>query len=301
MTTPQRLLLAGAGDLCRRTARVLAGSGMDIYGVRRNPPPATMDPGITWIAADLTCLQRAVLPEGITHVLFAPTPDRRTAQAYQDVFLTALTRLLEQLDLDRLQRFLFVSSSAVYGANTDWITERTPTVPEGFNGKILLEAERHLQTQLPDKSVRLRLSGLYGPGRIGLLKRLQDGNVTVPGTGSQWANRIHIDDAARACAHLLTLTKTMPCYIGTDSQPYQIGELYRALAAMLNAPSPKAAEQSESAADLPPQDSSPTKQPEIGKRLSNARLLQSGFALLWPDALSGYRAQIEASTHGSED
>lgn len=291
MTSSKKLLLAGAGDLCRRTAPLLAASGMRSWGVRRNPPSDLSDPNISWIAADLKSIDRTVLPEAITHVLYAPTPDRRTADAYRDVFLHGLVRLLDQLDLKCLQRIVFVSSTAVYGASNDWITELTPAAPEQFNGQILLEAERYLQQRLPDKSVCLRLTGLYGPGRTALLERLREGRATIPGTGAQWANRIHIEDAARACAHLLTHPAPVSTYIGTDCTPYRIGELYCALATMLDVAAPKTEQLTQQR-----QDSGPT-----GKRMSNERLLQSGFTLLWPDSLKGYRALIDASSaHDTE-
>jgi len=295
MTSSKKLLLAGAGDLCQRTAPLMAEYGMPSWGVRRNPPTASANPNISWVTADLKSVDRAVLPEGITHVLYAPTPDRRTPDDYRDVFVLGLARLLDQLDLDRLQRVVFVSSTAVYGASEDWVTEQTLVAPEQFNGAILLKAEHHLQKRLPDRSVCLRLSGLYGPGRTSLLDRLREGAVTIPGTGAQWASRIHIDDAARACAHLLTHPAPLSSYIGTDSTPYRIGELYRSLATMLNAPAPDTELPAQQRQGLIPESIGSAKKSVTGKRVSNARLLQSGFTLLWPDSLEGYRALINAT------
>lgn len=300
MTSSKKLLLAGAGDLCRRTAPLMAASGIQSWGVRRSPPSTSADPTITWIAADLKSVDRAQLPEGVTHVLYAPTPDRRTPDNYRDVYVLGLVRLLDQLDLGRLQRVVFVSSTAVYGESDDWVTEQTPASPEQFNGEILLEAERYLQNRLPDKSVCLRLSGLYGPGRTALLDRLRDGRVTIPGTGTQWASRIHIDDAARACAHLLTHPAPMSCYIGTDGTPYRISELYRALATMLHVTAPETEQQVQQEQGSGPESLGSTKKPVTGKRMSNARLLESGFTLLWPDTLEGYRALMnDASANGT--
>lgn len=295
MNSSKKLLLAGAGDLCQRTAPLMAASGVPSWGVRRTPPSISADPNITWVAADLKTIDRAVLPEGITHVLYAPTPDRRTPDNYRDVFVAGLSRLLDQLDSDRLQRVVFVSSTAVYGDNENWITEQTVAAPEQFNGEILLEAEQYLKKRLPGRSVCLRLSGLYGPGRTTLLDRLREGRVSIPGTGAQWANRIHIDDAARACAHLLTHPDPMSTYIGSDSRPYPVGELYRALASMLNAPAPSTELSTAQEQDSMSKNGRPAKNTIRGKRVSNARLLQSGFTLLWPDAMKGYQALINTA------
>ncbi|HLU02595.1 MAG TPA: hypothetical protein VKZ94_07520, partial [Advenella sp.] len=103
---------------------------------------------------------------------------------------------------------------------------------------------------------------------------IQAGAITAPDGPGHWANRIHIDDAARACAHLLTLSNPQPLYIGTDDNPMPTAQLYDALAQMLDAPSP--------ARQLRAPD---------GKRLSNARLRASGWIPAWPNALEGYAAQ----------
>jgi len=172
-----------------------------------------------------------------------------------------------------LRRFLFISSSAVYGDSGGlWVDEYTPIDPGGFNGRILARAEQWLAGRLPAAAVVLRLAGLYGPGRVELLKRLRDGRAPVPATGARWINRIHIDDAARAAAHLLYLDAPRPCYLGVDNRPYRMDELYDALAAMLDAPAPRR-----------------TGAAPAGRRLCNARLRNSGFEPAWPDALQGYR------------
>jgi nucleoside-diphosphate-sugar epimerase len=174
---------------------------------------------------------------------------------------------------------LFVSSSAVYGEHGDaWVDEDTVPDPPGFNGEVLLEAERWLATQ-PLSSVVLRLAGLYGPGRLQLVDRLRTGRVAVPRDKPHWANRIHVEDAAEATAHLLLLPDAGSLYLGVDDMPLPLDMLYDHLAGWAGAPRPP---------DGPPPAG-------VGsKRLSNARLRASGFAPRWPDALSGYAAALGA-------
>lgn len=280
------LLLAGAGDLAQRTAAIMQELGFRVWGLRRNPPAASST--IQWLAADLSQPSSlAALPRRFSHVLFAAAPDGRSPQQYQTLFGDGLNALLNHLDLDALQRWVFVSSTAVYGPSDDWVDENTPAMPQGFNGQILLSAEQALHARLPGKAVVLQPSGLYGPGRVQLLQRLRLGQATIPqpaaprGSGTPpiaWANRFHITDAARACAHLLTLGSPQSSYIGTDDHPWPIDQLYSQLASMLGAPAPATS-------------STPGASP--GKRLSNARLRASGFELLWPDAIAGYKALIQ--------
>jgi nucleoside-diphosphate-sugar epimerase len=195
------------------------------------------------------------------------------------VVVDGLQHLLQALDAKSLRRVLLVSSSAVYGDHHgDWVDERTPTAPMRFNGELLLQAEQWLAAQ-PVPSIVLRLAGLYGPGRLQLIDRLRAGQLRVPRTATHWANRIHDDDAAAAIVHLLQLSDPQPLYLGADSTPLPIDVLYDHLAALAGVPPP---------ADGPPPAG-------IGsKRLNNARLRESGFALQWPDARAGYAALVDA-------
>jgi len=278
------VLLVG-GDLCERTAQLFDPAHWKCIGLRRSTVTPARGNSICWRQADL--LNPASLPflsndefAEVTHILYAPSPDSRTEAHYTGVYSLGLPRLLGSLPagcLNRLQRCVLVGSSAVWGPSDNWVDEDTPAKPTNFRATSLLKAEDALHASLsPGTGVSLRLSGLYGPGRVQLLKGLQAGTITSPDGPGHWANRIHIDDAARACAHLLTMTNPQPLYIGTDNCPMPTAQLYDALAQMMGVPSP--------ARQL---------RPPSGKRLSNARLRASGWTPAWPNALEGYAAQRE--------
>jgi nucleoside-diphosphate-sugar epimerase len=273
----ERVLLAGCGDVGRRVAQRLRARGDAVWALRRQPPRDDGD-GICWMQADLTRPDSLRdLPEGITQLVYLPTPDRREPSAYRAVFVEGLHNVLEALAGAPLQRALLVSSSAVYGDHAgDWVDEQTPVAPPGFNGEILLDAEQ-LLADAGCTAIVLRLAGLYGPGRSQLFERLRTGKVSVPRSAVHWANRIHVDDAAAAIAHLLRLPDPQALYLGADDTPLPLDTLYDHLATLVGAPLP---------ADGPPPAG-------IGsKRLSNRRLRDSGFVPQWPDARDGYAAQI---------
>src|SRR5690606_4713500 len=156
----------------------------------------------------------------------------------------------------RLQRCVLVGSSAVWGPSDDSVNENTPVQNTDFRTDALLSAEAALYARLPPNvGVALRLSGLYGPERLRLISGLRAGSIVAPDGPGHWANRIHIDDAARACAHLLTLPNPEPLYIATDDFPIPTAQLYDTLAQLTGSPAPARRPQAPS-----------------GKRLSNARL-----------------------------
>jgi nucleoside-diphosphate-sugar epimerase len=273
----EQVLLAGCGDLGLRVAQRLRARGDEVWALRREPPLPD-DSGIRWLRGDLTRPETLrELPVGITRMVYLPTPDRRDAAAYHSTFVDGLRHLFGALDHAHLQRVLVVSSSAVYGEHAGgWVDEATPPAPPGFNGSVLLEAEQWLATQ-PVPSVVLRLAGLYGPGRLQLIERLRAGQLKVSRAQPHWANRIHVEDAAAAIVHLLSLADPLPLYLGVDDTPLPLEVLYDHLSGLIGV-SP--------AADGP----APV---GIGsKRLSNARLRASGFVPQWPDARDGYTALL---------
>jgi nucleoside-diphosphate-sugar epimerase len=280
----KRVLIAGCGDLGLRVAKLLALETPShcTWGLRRqpNPEPSSDIHGFTWIAADLTqpdTLRN--LPEGITHVFYAAAPDARTEADYRAVYREGLQRLLQAVASCALQRVLFVSSTAVYGDHdAQWIDEDTPTAPKSFNGQVLLETEQWLQSQSAQfETLSLRLSGIYGPGRSYLLDRLRAGQAAAPTDESYWVNRIHIEDAAAAVLHLLNLHNPQQIYVVTDNTPLPMRVLYEALATLVGGP-------------VPPEGPAPV---SVGsKRLSNARLRDSGFTFKWPDSREGHAALL---------
>jgi len=275
----ERILLAGCGDLGERVAQRLRAHGDEVWALRRQPPARGMH-GIHWLRGDLTDpASLRELPAGITRLVYLPAPATRDKAAYRAIFVDGLRHLLDALDRRKLARVLFVSSSAVYGEHDgDWVDEATPTDPPGFNGAVLLEAEQWLAEQSLPSTV-LRLAGLYGPGRLQLIERLRAGQLRVPRETPHWANRIHVDDAAAAIAHLLQLKSPQPLYLGVDDTPMPLDELYDFLAALIDAP-------------LPAEGAAPA---GVGsKRLRNARLRASGWAPQWPDAREAYAALLDS-------
>ncbi|MDN5843221.1 MAG: hypothetical protein L0H54_07215 [Alcaligenaceae bacterium] len=280
------LLLIG-GDLGMRTAALLDHDHWEVIGLRRRPMRYNSYDDILWYQANLwdwrslSFLGRDEFSE-VTHILYAPAPAGRTHRDYAEIYSFGLGRVLYSLPRnfrDRLQRCVLVGSSAVWGPSDEWVNEDTPVQRIGFRAESLLDAETALGALLaPGIGTTLRLSGLYGPDRMRLIDGLVNDTITAPEGPGHWANRLHIDDAARACAHLLTLADPDPLYIGTDDHPMPTADLYDAVAELAGT-------------------DRPTRQPRppSGKRLSNARLRAGGWTPEWPDALAGYAACLAES------
>lgn len=270
------ILYAGAGDIAKRCYQQLKHLAVPQWALRRNPNPAETD--IPAIQADLTQADSLQQLPACSHVLYTATPSERSEAGYAAVYETGLNNLLNALDLAALQRFVFVSSTAVYGASESWIDERSPTDPAQFNGIALVKAEQLLRERLGDKLVVIRFSGIYGPERLQWLQRLRKPGWVVPSSPGNWANRIHIDDVVQACSLLLQHPHPEALYVGTDDTPLEQIDLYTSLAEYLGITPPQRDDQA----------------PAQGKRFSNQRLKQLGWTPKWPDTLAGYQAILSA-------
>jgi nucleoside-diphosphate-sugar epimerase len=271
-------LIAGCGDVGTRAGLLLAAQGWRVVGLRRS---GTLPSPIETFRADLTdprSLGRVahLAPDALVYL---PTPDARTAGEYLRVYRDGLANLLDRLPQPP-GRVLWVGSTAVHAeSGAQWQDEDSAPEPEAWNGQVLVESERWIEQNVAG-AVLLRLGGLYGPGREWMLRRARAGEP-CRSRPPHWTNRIHVDDAAAAIAHLLGLREPAPLYLGVDEEPSTDCQVLRYLAGRLGLP------------DAALQDE-PGAGPATGKRLSSRRLRETGFRFRYPSFREGYEALISA-------
>lgn len=274
------VLVAGCGYVGAALAAELASGGERVFGLKRNP--VGLPSGVQPIAADLTVPSTLrVLPDEIERVVYAVSPGGPTKEAYQDAYLRGLENLLEALTRRRapVRRVVFTSSTAVYGQDDgSWVDERSPTEPTRETGATLLRAEQTIACG-PFQGVSLRLSGIYGPGRTWLVRRVERGEVRIDPRGAavpRYGNRIHREDCAGAIRHLLSCESVEPVYLGVDDAPAPLSEVYAFVARALGM-------------DAPPVGDAKGDGGRGGnKRCRNDRLKSSGYRLRVPTYRDGY-------------
>jgi len=280
-TPPSKVLIVGYGDLGSAIAKRLTDSNVEVYAVARTPKDAAQ---VHMIQADVampTSLDalRMIQPDILVYCVSA---GGQTDAQYQQAYVDGLRNvLLTQRDNPQLKHVFFVSSTRVYGQQTDeLLNEMVAAVPADFGGERLLEAESLLNT-LSCGATALRLSGIYGPGRLRMINLAKAPERWPANDG--WTNRIHRDDAANFVVYLMQQVfagkEIKPCYIVTDSQPVRQYEVLNWIAAQLKL-TPVAA---------PVADG--------GKRLSNQAMLAAGFVLQYPNYQVGYQALLSELAH----
>ena len=103
------------------------------------------------------------------------------------------------------------------------------------DGQICLKAEEIARSK---GAIVLRLSGLYGPGR--LLRRIEAIRREQPITGNPdgYLNLIHVDDGARVVTALAQHNNPAATYLVTDDKPILRRTYYERLAELVGAPPP---------------------------------------------------------------
>jgi nucleoside-diphosphate-sugar epimerase len=272
-----RALIIGCGDLGLAVAKQLVDAGIETIGVRRTLQSVSE---IEMVQADVSQSEtlrglKEIRPEFLIYCVAAHA---QSDQAYHSAYVEGLRNVLEtQRHNQNLRHVFFVSSTRVYGqAMDDLLDEATEAIPADFGGERLLEAEGLLNS-LHCGSTALRLSGIYGPGRLRMIN-LAKQPTSWPSQNS-WTNRIHRDDAAAFIVYLVKQVmaglKLEACYIVTDAKPVAQYEVLYWIAAKVGI-------------------KAPSRVPSIvgGKRLSNRKMLATGFKLEYPDYQAGYASLL---------
>lgn len=273
-----RILQIGCGGLGTLIAQAALAQGHDLTIVRRSRKPVT--PGAQALTLDVVrgvgVSALAAVPADILLYCLAPVE----GQSYQQTYVEGLRHVLANVSMDRLKHVFFISSTGIYGEHHgEWIDDDTPAIPADAEGQVMLDAERLLDG-LTCGHTALRVSGIYGPQRLYLLRLLQNQERWPRQT--HWTNRMHEQDVAAAVVHLYQQVadgKALPGHcILTDGIPATQHEVLQWLAAQQQLPAP----------------ATPPLQPQSGKRIRNRFLQHTGFKPQFADYQAGYASILSS-------
>ncbi|MCU7648121.1 NAD-dependent epimerase/dehydratase family protein [Pseudomonas piscis] len=277
------ILIAGCGDVGSRLATQLLAEQWRVHGLRRTV--SHLPQGVLGVAGDLFNEQcPAGWPrEPLDYLVYCAAATEHDEAGYRAAYVEGLQHVLGWLKQhgQRPKRLLFVSSSSVYEQKDgEWIDESSPAEANAYSGRLMLEAEQvALDSGIP--ASRVRLTGIYGPGREWLLTQVRRG-YRVAVEPPLYGNRIHADDAAGLLACLLKADHAgvvlEDCYIGVDDAPAPLAEVVGWLREYLGV--------TEWAADSSVRRTG-------SKRCSNARAKALGWVPRYPSYREGYAAILE--------
>lgn len=269
-----KILIAGCGDVGNALAARLLTEGCEVWGVRRRVE--ALGEGVQPWRIDLTDPSGFGNPPApFDYLFYTASADRRDEDHYRSIYVDGLRDLLAALRKGGcpLRRIFFTSSTAVYGQSVgEWVDETSPTEPLGFNGRILLNAEAIVR-EAPETGVNVRLSGIYGPGRTRLVRKVWSGEAIAT---KSWTNRIHVEDCAGALHHLMRIEEPEGLYVASDDEPATTAEVVTWLSVELGVPAP-------------PEPTAEGQPKRLNKRCRTTRLLDSGYRFEQPTFREGYR------------
>lgn len=278
----EKVLIVGCGDLGVELARQLQKQGLMPIGLRRS---LSLDSSFECVQADVTQPSSLTLLSNLNpdYLVYCVAASAQTDESYRQHYVEGLRHVLNALaGATNLKHVFFVSSTRMYGQTTDALLDES-TVPQAmdFGGQRLLEAENLLKhSAQPWTHTALRLTGIYGPGRNRMINLAA--NPSHWPAQNIWTNRIHRDDAAAFIVHLIKRLliggTAQDCYVVTDSNPVSQYEVLHWMTAQMGM---------EASSGVP----------EIvgGKRMSNQRMLSTGFSLKYPDYQVGYLAMLNTA------
>jgi UDP-glucose 4-epimerase len=146
----------------------------------------------------------------------ATTPFSNTdAHAYEQVNHWGTAELVYAVEESKVKRFIYASSTGVYGSSDIPVDENTSTDPKSLYAISKLRGEEHVRRLIPKVDTYiLRCGNVYGYNKsmrfdAVVNKFVLDANfdkrVTIQGNGKQSRSFIHVELLANALSNLLTV------------------------------------------------------------------------------------------------
>lgn len=233
-------LIFGCGYVGQCLAGHYAKESRDIVGVVRSSASVDLlhGLGIGSLQADLDHAPLPELPlQDATLFYFIPPPKSGETD-------TRVRRLISEfVRLGHPRRVVYLSTTGVYGdCRGEWVSEERPANPVAARAKRRWDAESCFQqwrTNTGRELVVLRVSGIYGPGKLPL-DRLRRGLPLVQKDESPWTNRIHIDDLVQVCVAAMERGRDGEVYNVSDGSPGTMIDYFNLVAELAGFPAPPA-------------------------------------------------------------
>ena len=289
---PMRVLIIGCGYVGLPLGAELVRLGHEVFGVRRS---ASADAdlaatGIKPLAADVTkSADLAQLPGPFDWVVNCVSSGKGGVEQYREVYLQGTRNLVEWLSAAPPKKFVYTSSTSVYGQNDGSpVKETSPAEPTGETGRVLLDTEKTLLDAVQQKkfpAVILRVAGIYGPERGHFFLQYLKNEARIPGQGARFINMIHRDDLVGIIIAALKSGRPGEIYNAVDDEPVAQIHFFRWLSETLGKWMPPFADEAE-AADR--------KRGLTNKKVQNRKLkMELGHQFKYPNFRKGYTAEIQ--------
>ncbi|MEM0965084.1 MAG: NAD-dependent epimerase/dehydratase family protein [Verrucomicrobiota bacterium] len=197
-------VILGCGYVGCAVARQWLTEGRRVFGVSRNKEilASIENPNFVGVVAEVDSdLWHTKVPREPEIALNCVSSAGGGIEGYRKSYIGGNESLAKWARSAQPGRILYTSSTTVYPFSDGREVREEDAggdLPE--SGQILLDSEEVLlgDSALADRSVVLRLAGIYGPTRHYLLDSLRSGATVLPGRGDYYLNLIYLDDIVSA-------------------------------------------------------------------------------------------------------
>ena len=240
----QILLLVGCGDIALRAALLLR-VHYRLLGLCRRPENYDQLRlcGITPVFGDLDNPKSLNRLAGIAHAVLhlAPPPNHGERDIRTTNLLVALTKRPTMKRIILPQRFIYISTSGVYGdCNGALIDETCPINPRTERSVRRANAEMQIRNWGLRNRVRvsiLRVPGIYAADRLPLARLRENTPMLLPDEDC-YTNCIHADDLVHIIFAALRHAKPGRIYHACDDSRLKMGEYFDLIADHIGIPRP---------------------------------------------------------------
>lgn len=233
----QKIVISGCGYIGGRVARSWRDRGAEVVCLVRSPEKAEelVEEGFAAHALSLDTAEGIVLPDmaGAVVYYFVPPPGGGFSDTRARNFIAALERSAPPA------KIIYASATSVYSETGGGVvTEESPADPASAMGKRRLDAElafREYGSRSGTAVIVLRISGIYGPGRLPLMQ-ISQGQPLLREEESGPSNRIHARDLADICLAAAERGEGGDIFNVSDGHPSSMTSYFNACADLLGYP-----------------------------------------------------------------
>jgi len=233
----KKIIIAGCGYIGTRVARIGKESGAEVTCLVRSAEHQTalQSEGFTALSCrfDEPLRIPALGVEGSSLFYFVPPPGGGIADSRARHFCTSLSESAPPA------RVIYMSATSVYSEATGGtVTELSETAPSSAMGKRRLDAEtafREFGAANNVPIIILRVSGIYGPGRLPLMQ-ISQAQPLLREEESGPSNRIQADDLAHICWAAAEQGRDGDIFNVSDGHPSSMTAYFNACADALGFP-----------------------------------------------------------------
>ncbi len=233
-------MIIGCGDIGLRVAKELVAEGQQVTATAHYAAsvPVLESAAIQAVVANFD--DPAELPRldlsGQRVFYFMPPQGGGTLDA-------RMANFCRQLSFNNCpQRLVYISTSGVYGdCGGELVTEETPVNPQTSRAKRRVSAEQQLTEKAAELGfalIILRVTGIYGPGRLPLAQ-LKKGHQVLRPEAAPPTNRIHSLDLVRICLAAMERAEAGDIFNVCDGQESSMSDYFNAVADLYELPRPQ--------------------------------------------------------------